>query len=47
MDEPLVYNLSLCWTDVMAPRTDRRFTRDLIFEAVPNSSANILLTREI
>lgn len=44
---PFVYNLSLCWTEVMAPRTDNLFTLDLIFEAVPNSSANILLTREI
>lgn len=31
----------------MAPRTDRRFTRDLMLEAVPNSSANILATRGI
>ena len=29
----------------MAPKTDKRFTRDLMFEAVPYSSANILLTR--
>lgn len=31
----------------MAPRTERRFTRDLMFDAVPNSSANIFATREI
>lgn len=31
----------------MAPKTDKRLTRDLMFDAVPNSSANILLTREI
>lgn len=31
----------------MAPSTDRRFTRDLMLDAVPNSSASILLTRLI
>ena len=31
----------------MAPSTERRFTRDLMLEAVPNSSANIFATREI
>lgn len=31
----------------MAPNTDNRLTRDLMLEAVPNSSANILLTLEI
>ena len=31
----------------MAPSTDRRFTRLLMFEAVPYSSANILATRDI
>lgn len=31
----------------MAPRTERRLTRDLILEAVPYSSESILLTREI
>ena len=41
------YNLSLCCTDVMAPRTDNLFTRDLMFEAVPYSSANIFDTRAI
>jgi hypothetical protein len=30
----------------MAPKTDWRLTRDLIFEAVPNSSANIFAARE-
>lgn len=44
---PLVYNFSLCCTDVIAPNTDNLFTRDLMFDAVPNSSANILLTRDI
>lgn len=32
---------------MIAPSTERRFTRDLMFDAVPNSSASILLTREI
>jgi hypothetical protein len=31
----------------MAPRTDWRLTRDLMFVAVPISSVSILLTREI
>lgn len=31
----------------MAPSTDSRFTRLLMFDAVPNSSANILATLEI
>ncbi|KAF1751371.1 hypothetical protein GCK72_017925 [Caenorhabditis remanei] len=31
--------------DVIAPKTDSLFTRDLMFEAVPYSSANILLIR--
>lgn len=31
----------------MAPKTESRFTLDLILDAVPNSSASILLTREI
>lgn len=31
----------------MAPSTERRFTRDLMLEAVPNSSANIFATRDI
>jgi len=44
---PLENSFSFCWTDVIAPRTDNRFTRDLILEAVPYSSANILLTCEI
>jgi len=33
--------------DVIAPRTERRLTRDLILDAVPYSSESILLTREI
>ena len=44
---PLLYSLSLCWVDVMAPRTESRLTRDLILEAVPYSSANIFDTRDI
>lgn len=32
---------------MIAPRTDSLLTRDLIFDAVPNSSANILETLEI
>ena len=44
---PLLYSLSLCCTDVMAPRTDNLLTLLLMFEAVPNSSANIFATREI
>lgn len=31
----------------MAPGTERRFTRDLTLDAVPNSSANILAAGEI
>lgn len=42
----LVYNLSRCCVDVMADRTDKRLTRDLILDAVPNSSANIFAARE-
>jgi len=38
----LLYSLSRCCVLVIAPNTDRRLTRDLIFEAVPYSSANIL-----
>ena len=44
---PLLYNFSLCCTDVMAPSTDNLLTRLLILEAVPNSSANIFATRAI
>ena len=47
MHLPLLYNLSRCCTLVMAPSTLRRFTRLLMFDAVPNSSANIFATREI
>ena len=43
----LAYSFSLCCTDVMAPRTDSLFTRDLMLDAVPYSSANILDTRAI
>ena len=44
---PFVYSFSLCCTDVIAPKTDNLFTRDLMFDAVPNSSASILLTLDI
>ena len=44
---PLLYNFNLCCTDVIAPNTDNLLTRLLIFEAVPNSSANIFETRGI
>jgi len=44
---PLLYSLRRCCTEVIAPRTDCRFTRLLMLDAVPNSSANILATREI
>ena len=36
-----------CCTDVIAPKTDNLLTLDLMLEAVPYSSANILLTRLI
>src|SRR5690242_19909960 len=42
----LEYSFRRCWVEVMADRTDRRLTRDLMLEAVPNSSANILAARE-
>ena len=45
-DLPLLYNLSRCCVDVIALNTERRLTRDLILEAVPNSSVNILVIRE-
>lgn len=32
---------------MIAPKTDNLFTRDLMFDAVPNSSASILLTLDI
>lgn len=44
---PLLYSFNRCCTDVIAPNTDNLFTRLLMFEAVPNSSANILATRDI
>ena len=44
---PLVYNFNRCCTEVIAPSTDNLFTRDLMLDAVPNSSANILLTLDI
>src|SRR5271170_1964484 len=42
-----LYNFNLCWVDVMAPKTDSLFTRDLIFDAVPYSSASSFCTRGI
>ena len=44
---PLLYNFNLCCTEVMAPSTDSLLTLLLMFDAVPNSSANILDTRDI
>ena len=41
------YNFRRCCVEVMADKTDRRLTRDLMLDAVPNSSANILAAREI
>lgn len=46
-DSPLLYNFSLCCTEVMAPSTESLLTRLLMLEAVPNSSANILATLDI
>merc|ERR1719411_315112 len=43
----LVYSLRRCCTDVIAPSTDSLLTLDLMLEAVPYSSANILDTREM
>ena len=37
-----VYSLRRCWAEVMAPRTDCLFTRDLMFEAVPYSVWSIV-----
>ena len=31
----LEYSLRRCWVEVMADKTDRRLTRDLMLEAVP------------
>ena len=39
----LLYSFKRCWVLVIAPRTDRRLTRLLMLEAVPYSSASILL----
>lgn len=41
----LLYSFSLCCAEVMADSTDSRFTRDLMFDAVPYSSASIFWTR--
>ena len=43
----MLKSFSRCWVDVIADRTDRRLTRDLMLDAVPNSSASILAAREI
>ena len=42
-----LYSLSRCCTEVMAPSTDSLFTRLLIDDAVPYSSASIFVTRAI
>jgi len=38
----LVKSFRRCWVEVMADSTDSRFTRDLMLDAVPYSSASIL-----
>ena len=43
----LVKSFSRCCVDVMAESTESRLTRDLMFDAVPNSSASILAARLI
>ena len=43
----MLKSLRRCCVEVMAERTERRLTRDLMFEAVPNSSASIFAAREI
>ena len=40
-----LYNFNLVCAEPMAFNTDNRFTRDLMFEAVPISSVNILFTK--
>jgi len=40
-----LYSLRRCCADVMAPRTDKRFTLLLMLEAVPYSSVNIFEIR--
>lgn len=42
----LVNSLRRCCVDVIAESTESRLTRDLMFEAVPNSSASILAAME-
>ena len=42
----LLYNFNLCCAEVMALRTDNRFTRDLMLDAVPYSSPSIFWTRD-
>ena len=42
-----LYNLRRCWVLVIAAKTDRRFTRDLMLEAVPYSCVNIAWTADI
>jgi hypothetical protein len=33
-------SFSRCWVEVMAERTDKRLTRDLMLEAVPSTISN-------
>ena len=42
-----LYNFNLCWVDVIAPKTESLLTRDLMFDAVPYSSASSFCTRGI
>ena len=43
----LLKSLRRCCVEVMASSTDWRFTRDLMFDAVPYSSASIFAAIEI
>ena len=43
----LLYSFGLYWAEVMAAKTDWRLTLHSVFEAVPYSSLNILVTRDI
>jgi hypothetical protein len=42
-----LYSFRRCWVLVMAASTDKRLTRDLMFDAVPYSCVNMADTREI
>lgn len=42
-----LYSFRRCWVEVMAARTESLLTRDLMFEAVPYSVANMFVACEI